>query len=66
MMDPVASLRTALRRNARPCRAQGWRSISLCTAGHYAEDVAPFRFCPLDTYLKYRPPDNRNNCPKNP
>jgi len=33
---------------------------------HYIADVVPFFNCPLDTYLKYRPPDNRNNCRQNP
>jgi RHS repeat-associated protein len=45
---------------------QGPYGISLCTAGHYAEDVMPFGYCPLDTYLKYRPPNNGNNCSQNP
>jgi hypothetical protein len=42
------------------------QGASLCTLGHYAADVMPFGYCPLDTYLKYRPPNNGNNCPGNP
>jgi hypothetical protein len=38
----------------------------LCVLSHYLADVRPFFDCPLTTYLTYRPPDNRNNCTKNP
>jgi RHS repeat-associated protein len=38
--------------------------------GHYLYDVIPFYWCSragmLDVYLKYRPPNNGDNCDKNP
>ena len=64
MMDPVASLRTAQCAGTPDYAAP--QGVSLCTIGHYAADVMPFGYCPLDTYLKYRPPNNGNNCPGNP